>query len=420
VDGPEWHDITPRLGLAYDLFGDGRTALKATVGKYLEGVALGSGNTTRWNPVGTSVNQANRDFTDRNGDFIPDCDFSNPLPNGECGRLSNLNFGQRNPLATQFDPAVFNGWGTRRYSWETSASIRHELLTGLAVNAGYFRRWYGNWTAQDNLEVEPSDFDPFCLMLPSDQRLPGGGSELCGFYHISQAKFGRSQNLVTFASNYGDGQTEIYNGVDLTVNARLRNGAQFTGGVTIGRKTLDSCYVIDSPATSIPSTLGDLSSTDPAPTGAESGEWNANFCDYKQPFRGIYKVLGMYPLPWGVQVSATYATTPGPEITAEYTATNAEIAPSLGRNLSSGPNGTLTLPIIKPGTMYGSRTTTFNTRFSKLLRIGGTRVMANLDVFNVLNLAGVQELNPAYGPNWLQPLQVQGGRLFQLSGQIDF
>ena len=35
-----YKDITPRLGAAYDLFGDGRTALKVTLGRYLEGAGV--------------------------------------------------------------------------------------------------------------------------------------------------------------------------------------------------------------------------------------------------------------------------------------------------------------------------------------------------------------------------------------------
>ena len=32
---PEWKDINPRLGLAYDLTGDARTVLKASLGRYV-------------------------------------------------------------------------------------------------------------------------------------------------------------------------------------------------------------------------------------------------------------------------------------------------------------------------------------------------------------------------------------------------
>ena len=43
------HDVTPRLGVAYDLFGTGKTALKAALGKYIIGVS------TIGNPAGVST-----------------------------------------------------------------------------------------------------------------------------------------------------------------------------------------------------------------------------------------------------------------------------------------------------------------------------------------------------------------------------
>ena len=65
--------------------------------------------------------------------------------------------------------------------------------------------WSGNLRVIDNLEVEPSDFSPYCVTAPSDPRLPGGGGyQVCALYDVSPAKFGLARNLVTRASNYGD------------------------------------------------------------------------------------------------------------------------------------------------------------------------------------------------------------------------
>ena len=73
---PNWNDLSPRLGVAYDLFGDGKTAIKWSIGKYV----IGYGNRIALanNPVTTSVLQVTRTWTDSNSNFVPDCDLTNP------------------------------------------------------------------------------------------------------------------------------------------------------------------------------------------------------------------------------------------------------------------------------------------------------------------------------------------------------
>src|SRR5688572_842965 len=127
---PNWKDINPRVGVSYDLFGTGRTAIKATVGRYISGGSLAS----NVNPVNTSVNSATRTWTDFNTNFVPDCDWNNPALNNECGPLSNLNFGRVNPTATQFDKEVLEGWGVRPFNWSTSAAVQHQIASGMSVD----------------------------------------------------------------------------------------------------------------------------------------------------------------------------------------------------------------------------------------------------------------------------------------------
>ncbi|PYR30644.1 MAG: hypothetical protein DMF90_27175, partial [Acidobacteria bacterium] len=102
-------DLTPRLGAAYDLFGTGRTALKVAANKYLYAPGPLTGN-----PATTIISSANRSWNDLpgvatrvtgvlgNGNFIPDCDLTNPASNGECGPLPRT-FGQA-VSATTYDP----------------------------------------------------------------------------------------------------------------------------------------------------------------------------------------------------------------------------------------------------------------------------------------------------------------------------
>src|SRR5207237_10665306 len=76
-----WKDIDPRFGIAYDLFGTGKTALKANVGRYVAGETAAT--TRANNPVQQSITTTTRVWTDANRDFVPNCDLSIALQNGE-------------------------------------------------------------------------------------------------------------------------------------------------------------------------------------------------------------------------------------------------------------------------------------------------------------------------------------------------
>ena len=77
--------------MAYDLFGNGKTAVKASVNRYVLGEGTGRASTI--NPI-QSNNTMSRQWTDPNGDRIIQGDPFNPAPNGELGASQNLNFGK--------------------------------------------------------------------------------------------------------------------------------------------------------------------------------------------------------------------------------------------------------------------------------------------------------------------------------------
>jgi hypothetical protein len=73
-----YHDITPRMGLAYDVFGDGKTAVKLNWSKYLQSAA-NDGVYINANKASTFAQTSNRAWVDGNKNFSPDCDLSSPL-----------------------------------------------------------------------------------------------------------------------------------------------------------------------------------------------------------------------------------------------------------------------------------------------------------------------------------------------------
>ena len=96
----------------------------------------------------------------------------------------------------------------------------------VAVDVGYFRRSWANFRVTDNLAVTAADFTPFNITNPVDPRLgEDSGQVVTGFVDVVPAKFGQVQNYNTLSTKIGD-QTEVWQGVDFTINARLRNGAE--------------------------------------------------------------------------------------------------------------------------------------------------------------------------------------------------
>ena len=332
------------------------------------------------------------------------------------------------PTATQFDKEVLEGWGVRPYNWSVSAGVQRQISGGASVDVSYFRRWYGNFSVVDNQLVGPEDYDPFCITAPSnDPRLPNAGEQVCGFYDIKPAKNGLSQNLVRLAKHYGD-QTEIYNGVDASVNWRGR-GLTLFAGLSTGRTTTSQCFVVDVPAVYLtPVPL--VSPATPTATNAQSPMAN---CEVVPPFLTQYKGYGVYQLPWGVSVSGTYQAVPQPasagaftSITADYVATNAEIRPSLGRDLAAGANGTATLELLKPFALLGGHTKQLDLRIGKLISSSGrTRVRLSLDIYNVFNSNDWQTITTRLSSNaaanrWQRPTLILLARYFQIGTQIDF
>ena len=132
-------------------------------------------------------------------------------------------------------------------------------------------------------------------------------------------------------------------------------------------------------------------------------------CRYQTKFLTDIKALGSYTVPKiDVQVAATVQSAPGPEISADYVATNAAVIPSLGRPLSGGQQN-ITVNILTPGSTYVDRATQMQLRIAKIFRISGTRMTTSVDIYNLFNSNAVLTQNNAYA-SWQQPLSILNPR----------
>jgi len=436
---PHWRNLSPRLGGAYDLFGTGKTAIKGSIGRYPDVVRVSPAN-----PVSLYSLTTNRTWNDtsfgvgdpRSGNFVPDCELLNPVTNGECGPWSDQNFG-RPRQSTRNAPDSLEGFNKQFYNWQGSVSFQHELTQGLALNVGYFRTWYGGYLVMNNQAVPADGYDSFCITAPQDSRLPGGGgNQICGLYDIKPQFFGRVDNLVTQASNYGDGQKQTYDGVDLTLSGRFATSGQFSGGLSMGRTVTDNCYVNGNPSlialgpTGTPTTApASVFLNVPALPATSTTPRNSQFCHVSPPWSSgtQLKFLVVYPLPWDLETSAIFQNSPGIPITASYVISNAQINSLIGRNLAACPSQTaactqtLRTELIPPNTMFEPRLTQVDLRVSRMFRLMGmTRLRGSLDIYNIFNASSVLSMTPTYGQSWRNAAQVLSPRLLRIGAQFDF
>jgi hypothetical protein len=367
-DVPNWRDISPRLGAAYDVFGNGKTAVKTSLSRYVAFEATTFAGAA--NPLASGGGTDTRLWTDRNGDRTAQLN--------ELGPSTNLNFGLP-ILSTSYDDDVRLGWGKRGYNWEYAASIQQELRPGWALNAGYYRRRFGNLRWTNNTLVSPSDFTPFTFVSPLD------GSPITS-HNLSIAKRGQANNVIMFAPD----NTQVFDGFDLTVSGRFGTGGIVNGGLTMGRTVTDSCSPYFDPN-------------------------SLRFCAVRPDLMKLnqYKAVAAYPLPYDVRVSGAFISTPGPQVSANYTVTSAIAGVPL-------TNGSLLVNLVQPGTLYGDRLNRLDLRVTRTFRAGSTRMDPYIEVLNLLNASPALVQNNTYGPAWQVPSSIQPGRMLQLGLQVNF
>jgi hypothetical protein len=367
------------------------------------------------NPVNTSVNSVTRSWTaDPSGVLNPflDCNLQNPVANGTCGAITNNAFGTPNTVTT-FSPNVISGYGVRPYNWETEVGVHRELAQGIALDATYFRRWWGNFLATQNANWTSASYDPFCTTAPVDPNLPnGGGYPICGLYDINPSVGAKVSNLISNSNQFGN-QWEHYNGVDIGVTARLPHASLVQGGLNVGRDETNNCDVV---------AKVNNGPTAPALTAQNAGgvfSPSLLYCDIKPPFQPQVKFLGTLGLPYKLSVSGVFQTLPGPMIQAsESLSKNQGLTnTSLGRQFFEA---TYNVPLIAPGTLYGQRVYQVDFRLSKSMPLGHGTLRGNLNAYNILNANPVLIQSNTYGPAWQQPQAVLTGRLFRFDATIDF
>jgi|KBSSwiS6_1023812.scaffolds.fasta_scaffold01109_1 hypothetical protein len=385
---PNWKDAAPRFGAVYDLRGDGKTALKMHIGKYMQAFST-VGFAAVYNPMVIASDR--RTWTDTNRDDIAQDTEIGPV---------NTPFNVSGTSNRVPDPNI-----KRPYQWEYNVGIQREVISGMSVSANWVRRDFKRIFWTDNILVAPTDYT--VVNVPN----PLNPSEQIPIYNLNVAKRGQVQQV----DKNSDVNGRWYNGVDFGFTSRIRGGNIY-GGASIGRQLTSSCEVDD------PNSL--------------------RYCDLRKldiPYQTQFKLAGSYPLPYGVQVSGNWQGYPGTvggtarqdsvydpainripdaSLNVNYNVTNTIVR-------ATNPNATLTqasvtVPLLVPGTKYLKRWNQVDVRLAKKFMVSKVKMQGQFDMFNILNGSSILGTVESFGPTLDRPTSILQGRLFAVGVQMNF
>ena len=383
---PCWNDFSIRAGASFDLFGNGKTALKTSFGKFLAANALGT--TLSLNPLSGQSNTRTWRDLDGNGRAVDA--LGNPQLN-EIGPTTNRNFGL--PVGSLRIAENL----PRSTNWEETVSVQHELLPNMSVTAGYYRRQFYEQAWTVNRAVDPDlDYTPFTIVGPTHPNLPGGGGEIITLYNLNPNKQAQVDSIRTHSEN----NTRVYNGLEVSINARLGRGFAF-GGITHERTAVDNCT--------------DITNT----TFTNNNPNNRRYCNRVPPFRTLYKGSAGYRLPYDVQVAGSFQARPGIPIGATYAVTSAISVASGGVPLTGGISS-ISIDLMNPEETFYGYVYTNDVTVSRIFRFGQTRVRGFMEVFNLMNLSTIYTRNETFGPQFYNPIDLVASQRFQFGVQLDF
>ena len=426
-----YNDLTPRIGVAYDVFGNGKTALKFNWGRYLA-YAANDAPYTSTNPGFTVVREVtNRNWTDGNNNKVVDCDLLNMALNvaggDTCAAVTGnqANFGKAGS-ATIVNPAVLHGWGVRPNDIQTTFTVQHEIIPRFSVDVSYTHRSFHGFFVTDDL-TRPgaaSFYETYALTAPSDARLPnGGGYPITVYVPTAAAAAVPARTYLTNETDFGPARDSHWDGVDFTLNARLRSGLTGSIGTTTGRSFVDTCQTV----TTFNNVVGATESPDP------------RGCHNVDPFQTTLRGLATYTIPKvGVLVSATLRSQPPVQLgataatTAQWIVPNSVIAAALGK-LPPGATaaGTTTIQLAdNERRVYADRRRTqIDMRFAKIVRIRRTRSDIGIDLNNLLNTNYATGYNTTYafsagntgnGGTWGNPTSIYTPRFVRINYTLNF
>ena len=429
-----YNDLTPRVGVAYDLFGNGKTALKLNWGKYLA-YAANDAPYTSTNPGATIVrNVLNRGWNASvaaggNGDLVVNCDLLNPDANGECAAVvgNPRNFGKVGSAA-QVDPAVLSGWGVRPGDTQTTVTVQQQIIPRVSADFSFTHRTFNGFFVSDDINRNPAtSYESYTLTAPQDSRLAdGGGYPVVVFVPTAAANLVQPQTILRPESFYGDERISKWDGFEISLNARMGNGLTTQVGTSTGRGLVDTC-----------DTITKYNNVN-AGTGIAAGP-NPRGCHNVEPWQTTLRGSATYTVPKiDVLISAVLRSQPQqllggtPDTAATWQVPNSVILAALG-HLPPGATatGTTNIPLgDNEHRIYAdNRRTQIDMRFAKIVRFGRSRTDIGVDLNNLTNTNYATGYNNTYiygtdnaprPSGWGTPASITNPRFVRLNFTVNF
>ena len=273
-------NIAPRVGLTYDLTGEGTTVFKTYFGRYYSNVGTGLRSA---NPGGQPT--ARYTFLDQNENGVLDS-------SAELGGQLAFTAGAGSGRTTPIDP----DWSLA-YADEISASLEHQVTNDLGARASYvYKRMRNTWSSYDQVDALQRNTP---LTIPTCDGCPAGYDRSFNLLLYPEDLVGKSENLTT---NHPAGESDMnFHTMSLALNKRFRNNFFYNVYFDYQWRTEPR-----SPATSV--TGGDARSplsSDPTAQG-----W---FINYDQDIPTVQdtttyqlKASARYILPFGIGTAGTY------------------------------------------------------------------------------------------------------------------
>ena len=390
---PNWQDVNARFGAAFDLIGDGSTAVKFSGGRYIANE--GTGVTQGYNPIYPYNLLDYRPWTDLNGDGTAlNADGTPQLD--EIGPSNNPNYGL-STITTQYDPNL-----PRASNWEYSAGVERQLGNGWALSAMWHRRAYTNFDWFDNLNTSAADWHMAGVWTgPDDPALPAvaRGVQVPIYVTAPGLDIQTGNDFHTVAP--GDSRT--WNGFEVILDGELPRGGFMTASVTAGTNKNHFCN-----------------------RGNVENPNALRFCETRMPYRPMGKLSGALPLPFDTMISGLIQVFPGAPIRATYAINAADFPALVNLGDPDDANPNLEVNLIEPGTVFEDYTTEMQLRFSKVVTINDVRTRFYMDATNITNRARVTSRNRFYGgggvknPDFLRINTIEPGRRLSFGMQMYF